>query len=85
MIFRANGIEFEPLSWDFVCDGMWGKIFFLVPKGTFKPGMNNGAYALDDFPSSIVSQFPSIEQAKHQLVHAATSCMVIGKDGEGDY
>ena len=85
MIFKAKGIEFEPLSWDFVCDGMWGKIYFLVPKGTFNPGTNNGAYALDDFPSSIISRFPNIEQDKHQLVHAATSCMVIGKDGEGDY
>jgi hypothetical protein len=88
MTIETNGIKFEPLSWIFGCDGMWGHIFFLVPKGTFHQGANNGAYALDDFPPSIISQFkdfPSVDEwDKYQLVHVATPCMSIGKDDTGD-
>jgi hypothetical protein len=80
----SKGIEFEPFIWDFSCDGMWGRIFFLVPKGTFKPENNNGAYA-DDVPSLFIP--PSIcsyEQEKYQLVYVAVSCVPIGKDDTGD-
>lgn len=88
MIIKSNGIEFEPLSWNFVCDGMWGHIYFLVPKGTFEAGNNNGAYALQNVPSSTISELDcagDLDWEKYQLVHAATPCMVIGEDGDSDY
>lgn len=87
MIIKSSGIEFEPLSWNFVCDGMWGHIYFLVPKGTFEPGTNNGAYALQDVPASTISELDyagDLDWDKYQLVHAATPCMAIGEDGDGD-
>lgn len=86
MSIIAHGIEFMPLCWNFVCDGMWGHIFFLVPKGTFKPGANNGAYALQDVPDSFISfcnYAGDLDWPRYQLVHAATPCMVIGQD-DGD-
>ena len=43
MLIEAKGIKFEPLIWKFSCGGMRGNLFFLVPKGTFNPGTNNGA------------------------------------------
>jgi hypothetical protein len=88
MTIRSSGIEFMPLSWNFVCDGMWGHIYFLVPKGTFEPGTNNGAYALQDVPASVISEIEyagDLDWDKYQLVHAATPCMVIGEDDCGDY
>lgn len=88
MIIKAKGIEFEPLSWSFVCDGMWGHIYFVVSKGTFKAGTNNGAYALEDVPASTIAELHhtgcTMDWDTYQLVHAATSCVPIGENGSGD-
>jgi len=86
MIIKSCGIEFRALSWNFVRDGMWGHIYFLVPKGTFESGANNGAYALQDVPASTISELDyagDFDWDKYQLVHAATPCMAIGEDGNG--
>jgi hypothetical protein len=81
---KSNGIEFEPFIWNFGCDGMWGRIFFLVPKGTFSPGMNNGAYA-DDSPRYPTTEFICpYAQDKYQLVYAAISCVPIKGNEAGD-
>lgn len=76
MTIEAKGIKFEPLICRFGCGGMRGKIFFLVPKGTFNPGTNNGACALENIPPSTISElegfFPSVDEwNKYQLVHVA--------------
>jgi hypothetical protein len=80
---RVNGILFKPYRWDFGCDGMWGHIWFIVKKGTFRPGANNGAYALPGgvFRSDI-AMMDSIEcrEDSVQLVHMAAPCMDNGDD-----
>ncbi|HBG26973.1 MAG: hypothetical protein A2Y10_15330 [Planctomycetes bacterium GWF2_41_51] len=74
MIITSNGIEFMPLNWDFVCDGNWGQISFLVPKGTFKAGTNNGAYALEGVPKEYGDLASIINWDDAQLVYAAMPC-----------
>jgi hypothetical protein len=74
MTIEAKGIKFKPLIWRFNCGGTRGKIFFLVPKGTFNPGTNNGACALENIPPSTISGlegfFSSMDEwNKYQLVH----------------
>jgi hypothetical protein len=83
MKIEVDGIVFKPYRWDFCSDGMWGNIWFTVPKGTFTPGTNNGAYALPGGVSeSIDSHFDPVrlDDDSVQLVHMATPCMENGDD-----
>jgi hypothetical protein len=81
MGIEVNGVVFEPYRWDFRCDGMWGHIWFTVPRGTFTPGTNNGAYALPGGCSEgDDSHIDPVRNAGNsvQLVHMATPCMADG-------
>jgi hypothetical protein len=83
MNIEVNGVTFEPYRWDLRCDGMWGQIWFTVPKGTFTPGTNNGAYALPGgFCEDVDSHFDPVRCTDDsvQLVHMATPCMEDGDD-----
>lgn len=65
--YEIYGIEFEIEKWDFNNDGMFGHIYFTVPKGSYKYDSNNGAYCYK-------------KDSKYDGIHVATPCFLDEED-----
>lgn len=66
MKIKIDNVVFVPMKWDFLMDGTWGHIYFLVDRGIFEYGNNDGAYCYED------------KNSKCDIVHMATPCMEDG-------
>ena len=69
-----NGIKFELLSWDFRIDGSYGRIKFLVPKGIYDYGDQNGAYC-----------WAFKDDEKYDVVGASCSCFQVNGHSEDEF
>ncbi|MFD1135617.1 hypothetical protein [Paenibacillus urinalis] len=71
---EIDGITFELKSWDFLADGGFGVIKFLVPKGIFQYDGQNGAYCW---------RYEDDEQ--YDLVGASCSCFQVNGHSEDEF
>lgn len=79
----VRGIEFKPLYWNFTEDGTLGRVFFSVPKNTFKEsGSCNGAYALNDYNEYDFAKFEINDGGafSEQIVYLCIDCAICEKD-----
>lgn len=87
---EIKGVIFEPLYWSFTEDGIYGKMYFTVPKNTYNvEGSNNGAYSSDkeyipdifygkmDKDPNLLKKFwdPERYNSDKQLVFVAVDCV----------
>lgn len=61
--YKIRNIEYEIEKWEFNIDGMYGHIYFKVPRGSYRYNANNGAYC---------SEFDN----DFDLINVATPCFL---------
>jgi hypothetical protein len=85
MVYTHNGIAFALWKWQFIEDGYAGAIYFIVPKGTYKEGANNGASTYSICEAQDMADTLGIEcdvGQGGQMLRVATPCLEHGESFE---